>query len=181
MIEKYEMKGVAAVSTAGIFAFSSIVQFLDRSHKAEAAEAMQESIKPQSVSQPIGELVLTPIINEITLPAAPVPNEPAPQLPTLPEDKTKSIDLGSFRSTCYSLRGKTYTGSQAGPGSIAVDDRVIPMGAQLEVEGYGAGKAVDTGGAIKGREIDVWMASSADCKEWGRRNVRVRMTEPPLN
>lgn len=81
--------------------------------------------------------------------------------------------LGVFSATCYALRGTTATGSEAGPGSIAVDPSVIPLGTELDVEGYGRGRAVDTGGAIRGRRIDVWKSSEAACVEWGRRPVEV--------
>lgn len=79
--------------------------------------------------------------------------------------------LGVFSSTCYELRGTTASGRPAGPGSIAVDPTVIRLGMRLRVEGYGEGIAADTGGAIKGRIVDVWKASG--CREWGRRNVEV--------
>jgi 3D (Asp-Asp-Asp) domain-containing protein len=61
--------------------------------------------------------------------------------------------------TAYCLRGTTYTGTQAGWGTIAVDPRVIPLGSRLWVQGYGYGRALDTGGAVKGNHVDVWMAS----------------------
>ena len=79
--------------------------------------------------------------------------------------------LGRFEATCYSLTGRTATGSPAGPGAIAVDPRVIPLGTRLRVEGYGAGVAVDTGRLIKGNRIDVWKESG--CLGWGRRWVTV--------
>lgn len=83
--------------------------------------------------------------------------------------------LGSFVATCYALTGTTASGSQAGPGSIAVDPRVIPLGTRLRVEAYGEGVAADTGGAIKGRRIDVWKSSSSACMAWGRRSVLVEV------
>ena len=50
---------------------------------------------------------------------------------------------------------RTATGIRVGYGAIAVDPRVIPLGSQLYVEGYGYGFACDTGGAIKGNHIDL--------------------------
>lgn len=73
-------------------------------------------------------------------------------------------------ATCYALTPK---GTQGGPGSVAVDPRVIPLGTPLEVEGYGSGAARDTGGDIVGHRIDVWKSTRAACLEWGRRRVRV--------
>lgn len=71
------------------------------------------------------------------------------------------VNLGTFRATCYELTGRTASGLPAGPGRIAVDPRVIPLGTRLFVEGYGPAVAADTGGAIKGRRIDVWRSSCA--------------------
>lgn len=81
--------------------------------------------------------------------------------------------LGSFEATCYALTGTTASGAPAGPGSIAVDRRVIPLGTRLVVEGYGPGDARDTGGAIRGNRVDVWLSTAAACRAWGRRSVRV--------
>jgi 3D (Asp-Asp-Asp) domain-containing protein len=40
------------------------------------------------------------------------------------------------------------------------------------VPGYGYGYAVDTGGAIKGTLIDVWLTCDAAI-QWGRRSVTI--------
>lgn len=71
----------------------------------------------------------------------------------------------------------TATGAPVGPGSIAVDPSVIPLGTRLWVEGYGEGIANDTGGAIVGNIIDVWLPSYEECIQWGRRTVRVGVLE----
>lgn len=89
-------------------------------------------------------------------------------------EDSPSDALGSFSATCYTLTGTTASGAPAGPGSIAVDPRIIPLGTELEVEGYGRGTAADTGGAIKGRRLDLWM-TPAECRQWGRRTVSVRI------
>lgn len=56
---------------------------------------------------------------------------------------------------------------------IAVDESVIPLGSRVWVEGYGVAIAGDTGGAIKGHKIDVFMPDKAAAAAWGRRTVRV--------
>ena len=75
-------------------------------------------------------------------------------------------------ATSYCLTGRTATGTQAGPGSIAVDPTVIRLGSHLYVTGYGYGWAVDTGSAIKGTLIDVWYPCDQAIK-WGRRAVTI--------
>jgi 3D (Asp-Asp-Asp) domain-containing protein len=56
---------------------------------------------------------------------------------------------------------------------IAVDPKVIPLGSIVHIPGYGEGWATDTGGAIKGRRIDVCHASRSWCNRFGRRKVEI--------
>ena len=51
--------------------------------------------------------------------------------------------------------GITYLGWEMRGGIVAVDPQVINLQAKLYVPGYGIGVAGDTGGAIKGRRIDL--------------------------
>jgi 3D (Asp-Asp-Asp) domain-containing protein len=83
-----------------------------------------------------------------------------------------------MESTAYSYTGsRTYTGTWPSRGTIAVDPDMIPLGTKLWVEGYGFGIAEDTGGAIKGNIVDVFLESEDACWRWGRRNVKVRVYE----
>lgn len=97
------------------------------------------------------------------------PAAPPPDLTGAPPSFARAI-AGS--STAYCDLGHTATGTMAGPGSIAVDPTVIPLGSHLYVPGYGYGWAVDTGGAIKGTIVDVWMSCPAAI-QWGRRQLTI--------
>lgn len=91
--------------------------------------------------------------------------------------KTGSSELKGFKSytaTAYCLTGKTATGRRAGAGIIAVDPRIIPLGSRVEILGLGTYIAADTGGAIKGNKIDVWMPCS-NAKRFGRKQVKIRI------
>ena len=81
----------------------------------------------------------------------------------------------TMEATAYTHTGnKTCTGTWPRPGgTIAVDPRVIPLGSTVYVEGYGYAVAEDTGGAIKGRIIDVFLDTEDECWSWGRREVKV--------
>lgn len=57
-----------------------------------------------------------------------------------------------------------------GISTIAVDPRVIPLGSLVYVDGYGKAIASDTGGAIKGNIIDVFLNSKSECSSWGRKH-----------
>jgi cystine transport system substrate-binding protein len=75
-------------------------------------------------------------------------------------------------ATCYDLAGKTATGMPVGPGVVAVDPSVIPLGSRMSIPGYGNGVAADTGSGIQGATIDLWMTPS-QCAAWGRRTVTI--------
>ena len=89
-------------------------------------------------------------------------------------------------STAYSGGGITATGrvpvyNPGGISTIAVDPRVIPLGSLVYVEGYGKAIAADTGGAIKGNIVDVYLNSQEDAlNNWGRKyNVAVYVLAYP--
>ena len=71
----------------------------------------------------------------------------------------------------------TATGIRARHGVVAVDPRVIPLGSRVYVPGYGVALAADTGGAIKGKRIDLCMESRREAMKFGRRSVKVYVLE----
>lgn len=73
--------------------------------------------------------------------------------------------------------GITASGMKAGPGVVAVDPRVIPLGTRLYIEGYGNAIAGDTGGAIKGNRIDLFFSSHSAAMNFGRRSVNVQILQ----
>ncbi|KGK89448.1 hypothetical protein DP73_10420 [Desulfosporosinus sp. HMP52] len=79
-----------------------------------------------------------------------------------------------MKASAYCMPGgKTATGASVGKGIIAVDPRVIPLGKSVYVEGYGYAKALDTGGAIRGERVDLYMDSRQAALSWGVRTVTV--------
>ena len=93
----------------------------------------------------------------------------------------------SFKATAYTADSKwgnaTASGLYARMGVIAVDPSVIPMGTKVYVEGlngaadYGYAIAGDTGGAIKGNIIDLYMNDEATCYNWGVKHVNIYILE----
>ena len=73
--------------------------------------------------------------------------------------------------------GITASGEKVRPGVIAVDPNVIPLGTKIWVEGYGEAEALDTGGAIKGKIIDVYFPSHQQALEWGRKRVTIKILQ----
>lgn len=86
----------------------------------------------------------------------------------------------TMESTAYYGHGTTALGLKPvrnpnGLSTIAVDPNVIPLGTKVYVSGYGLAIAADTGGAIKGNIIDVFLNSYEECYSWGRRQVTVQI------
>lgn len=63
--------------------------------------------------------------------------------------------------------GRTRLGLSAGRGIVAVDPRIINLGSNVYVPGYGPAMAGDTGGRIKGKRIDLGFADS-EVEDWYR-------------
>jgi 3D (Asp-Asp-Asp) domain-containing protein len=68
---------------------------------------------------------------------------------------------------------RTATGMLAQRGVVAVDPSVIPLGTRVYVEGYGDAIAADTGGAIRGKRIDLCFNTYEEAIQFGRRQVTV--------
>jgi len=96
------------------------------------------------------------------------------QEPEPPEPETITFEATAYTWTGY----RTATGPWPSRGMVAVDPRVIPLGTELYIEGYGPAVAADTGGAIRGQRIDLYMDTKHECLQWGRRQVEVRVIEP---
>ena len=69
--------------------------------------------------------------------------------------------------------GITASGLPVREGLVAVDPAVIPLGARVWVEGFGVMLAADTGGAIKGKRLDIFMDDKAKALRFGRQGLRV--------
>lgn len=81
----------------------------------------------------------------------------------------------TVEATAYSLQGTTATGIPVGWGVVAVDPSVIPLGTRMTIPGYGEGIAADTGSAVRGRIIDVWMPTREQALAWGRRTITITL------
>jgi len=64
--------------------------------------------------------------------------------------------------TGYVDRGYTASGIYTHPGTCAVDPRVIPLGTYITIDGIGTCHAEDTGGAVIGYHVDVWVPTTAE-------------------
>lgn len=80
----------------------------------------------------------------------------------------------TMRATAYSGGGRCANGKRCAVGRIAVDPRVVRLGTWVYVDGYGLAQACDTGGAIKGKRIDLYFnGGESRCGGYGVRSVKL--------
>ena len=90
-------------------------------------------------------------------------------------------------AVAYSLPGPTASGLPVGPGVVAVDPSVIPLGTHMYVPGYGDAVAADTGSAVIGGIIDLWFPTARRRRRRGvgvrsrSRSTRLYTRRPPLS
>ncbi|MBU3569500.1 LysM peptidoglycan-binding domain-containing protein [Priestia aryabhattai] len=106
---------------------------------------------------------------------------PAPAQESKSVSKEITVEATAYTAYCAGCSGITATGidlrSNPNRKVIAVDPRVIPLGSRVYVEGYGEAIAGDTGGAIKGTRIDLFMASQSSALNWGRKTVKLQILD----
>lgn len=93
------------------------------------------------------------------------------------KSEDNKIYLGKFKITHYcackkccgaNAQGITASGKRVEEGkTIAVDASVIKMGSKVLIDGYGEYEAQDTGSAIKGNVIDVYVADHNQALKMG--------------
>lgn len=110
---------------------------------------------------------------------ASAPAEKAPAAASTQSGKTMTVSATAYTAYCAGCSGTTATGidlrSNPNQKVIAVDPSVIPLGSKVWVEGYGEAIAGDTGGAIKGNKIDVFIPSQGAALDFGRKDVTIKV------
>ncbi len=82
-------------------------------------------------------------------------------------------------ATAYCHAGTTASGTRTHSGIVAADPQVLPVGSVLRIvtptRFAGIYTVMDTGSAVKGRLLDIFMPSCEHAVEFGRRPVRVEI------
>lgn len=99
--------------------------------------------------------------------------------PTTDYKKVIQAEATAYSGGTITAMGLKPVRNPNGISTIAVDPSVIPLGSKVYIPGYGYAIASDTGGAIKGNKIDLYMNSEQACNTWGRRPVTVYVIAYP--
>lgn len=180
----------AALIQILIFAGFTLLVLLGLSYSENKSEVLEVTPQPQIV---INVYMQASESNPYILPDKPV-EEPSIAEPThsaakeftitaydnTPASQGKWVDQ---TATGFNLKGHSLESARC----IAVDPKVIPLGSKVELsfdEDYkhlnGVYIARDTGGAIKGKKIDLFMGDGVakqDVINFGRRKVNVKLIE----
>jgi 3D (Asp-Asp-Asp) domain-containing protein len=141
-----------------------------------AQKYMPQDAKPAVKTEPVLE-VAGQIPEEEVTPAEAPATAPAAKLVDVIERPTET-----YSATAYSLRGRTASGQHVTRGLIAADPRHLPLGTRVRLDaGPWSGEylVADTGGAIKGRKIDIWTPSTREALQFGRRSVKLTVLSVP--
>lgn len=169
------------VEAASDLANNSQKSFTNELENNQIESFKNESDLNQQDNQQDSKLVSTQTTTtkkvETTVLSAPV-NSP------IPDDKlvkktalvSKRSAVRSFRATAYCLKGRTATGGAVRRGVVAADRRVLPLGTKIYIEAgaySGVYTVSDTGGAVKGNILDVWVPSCSEANRFGRKSIGV--------
>ena len=83
---------------------------------------------------------------------------------------------GAFSASAYCFSGRTAMGHAVRRGLVAADPRVLRLGSRIYVNAgpwSGFYTVSDTGGARKGKRLDIWVPSCSEARKFGRRTVQV--------
>lgn len=80
-------------------------------------------------------------------------------------------------ATAYCQKGKTASGVHAHSGIIAADPGLLPIGSLVSITEpsryAGTYTVMDTGAAVRGHRIDIFMPSCASARKFGRHVLRL--------
>jgi 3D (Asp-Asp-Asp) domain-containing protein len=90
-----------------------------------------------------------------------------------------------YTKECGTGDGITYTGTKATVGrTVAVDPVFIPLGSWLYIEGFGWRRAEDTGSAVRGNVVDIYVGEGEKARQAalraGRRQVKILYREATI-
>lgn len=149
----------------------------------DAGEKGQAPQEPEKAASPAES-----ILSETSAPKAQAAAVRRSDLPVsgAPGQNQRSVLTGEGAFTAYAYctceiccgewakYGKTASGTTPEQGrTVAVDPSVIPLGAEIWIDGAGPYIAEDTGSGILGNTVDVFFDSHEDALKWGKRTVEV--------
>ena len=159
------LRGSASVCTA-LLSCSLIF-----SASSSSAEPLPSQTQQQQVTKQNQPEVSTSVSTTDTVQEGTIGNEISSNV-----TETIAAPPTSYVATAYSLTGRTASGRLVSKGLIAADPRFLPLGSRVRLEaGNYSGEylVADTGGAVRGRRIDIWTPTSKEAMHFGKRVIKL--------
>lgn len=96
-----------------------------------------------------------------------------------PYKEMHTVEATAYTGDTITAIGTTPTHNPNGISTIAVDPTIIPLGSKVYIPGYGEAIASDTGLAIKGNKVDLFLDSEDECINFGKQNVTLYVLSYP--
>ena len=134
-------------------------------------EEPMEEIVAIGTGEKVGEKRTYPLVGEEFLVTA--------DLQCLFYSHVEVFEATAYTSGIGGVGTITACGTEARVGAVAVDPQVVPYFTKMYIVSrdgkidYGVSSAEDTGGAVKGKIIDLYFDSLEDCYSFGRRDILV--------
>lgn len=150
---------------------------------SSAQPSLAETLLPNFQKQAVQQINQQPaVVGEQVAPATDISKPANNPIAPKPSVAKPSSEGEHYVATAYSLRGRTASGRYVSQGIIAADPRILPLGSRVRLEaGAWSGEylVADTGGAIRGRKIDIWTPSTREAMKFGRRKVKLTVLSYP--
>jgi len=167
-------------SAVSVLLLFSVISYARTYIQQQDPKAVQQQQTQTAAS--VSTIETTPTVTDSTKSSAPA--EAAKTIaPVTLRNETPSgsaVLPVTYTATAYSLRGRTASGKPVARGLIAADPRVLPLGTRVRIDaGDFSGEYIvaDTGGAVRGRRIDIWTPTAREAMRFGRRAVKLTVLE----
>lgn len=163
-------------STLGVLLLFSVISY-------SRTFVQQQDPKPVQPSQPVVQQTNSAESPEPTVAKdsnSAVIVDPKTEIASTTRPVEVTVAAQAYTATAYSLHGRTASGKPVARGLIAADPRVLPLGTRVRIEaGEFSGEylVADTGGAVKGRRVDIWTPTTREAMRFGRRAIKLTVLE----
>lgn len=144
------------------------------SSNPQSPDPQQKNDPPASPPLDAANITASKIVHDTGRLAADKNNNPID--PDAVTDRKPEPPPRPFVATAYNLRGRTASGKRVSRGIIAADRKMLPLGTRVRLDaGRYSGEylVADTGGAVRGRTIDIWVPHYNEARRFGRRKVKL--------
>ncbi len=177
--DKTMLKGKSEVEVEGKVGKNELV-YKNIYHNGKLVE--KTFVEEVVASEPVDKIIKKGIKIEVAVATSRGESTRNPVSNSKPSSSNASSNTSSGKremsvvATAYHGDGITATGTKPRWGTIAVDPKVIPYGTKVYIPQFDmVFVAEDTGGAIKGNKIDIYMNDATSVKNWGRRTIEIHV------